>query len=157
VRRHDAGAGAAARAYMWGRSKSKIVKLTAPGARQPVQSAELYAVLALHCGQGPMIRRRTSRQPDGCATAPSSRRAARLRPAPFRGGGAHRWALVGRIHAAGEPAGAGTGRRQRAVRDLAREIRKCFLRDRRIDAIPVVTPMFQDTVFKSQQLDWSTA
>jgi hypothetical protein len=72
VRRHDAGPGAAARAYMWGRSKSKIVKLTAPGARQPVESAELYAVLAFHCGQGPMIRRRTSRQPRACATAPSS-------------------------------------------------------------------------------------
>jgi hypothetical protein len=31
---------------MWGRSKSKIVKRTAPGARQPVESAELHAVLA---------------------------------------------------------------------------------------------------------------
>ena len=46
--------------------------------------------------------RRTSRTPRACAPAPSSRRAARLRPAPFRGGGAHRWALFGRIHAGGD-------------------------------------------------------
>src|ERR1019366_8827517 len=45
---------------------------------------------------------RTSRPPRGCAPAPSSRRAARLRPAPFRGGGAHRWALFGRIHGGGD-------------------------------------------------------
>src|ERR1035441_6389166 len=46
--------------------------------------------------------RRTSRTPRACAPAPSSRRAARLRPAPFRGGGASRWALFGRIHAGGD-------------------------------------------------------
>src|ERR1017187_8833188 len=96
VRRHDAGPGAAARASMWGRSKSKIVKRTAPGARQPVESAELYAVLAFHCGQGPMIRRRTSRQPTACRPR-HQRRAARLCAAPARGGGAHRGALFGRI------------------------------------------------------------
>src|ERR1017187_7114253 len=45
--------------------------------------------------------RRTSRPPRACAPAPSSRRAARLRPAPFRTGGAQRWALFGRIHAGG--------------------------------------------------------
>jgi len=37
-----------------------------------------------------------------CATAPSSRRAPRLCAAPVRGGGAHLWALVGRIHAGGD-------------------------------------------------------
>src|ERR1039457_2952786 len=46
--------------------------------------------------------RRTSRPPRACAPAPSSRRAARLRPAPFRTGGAQRWALFRSIHAGGD-------------------------------------------------------
>jgi hypothetical protein len=75
VRRHDAGPGAAARASMWGRSKSKIVKRTAPGARQPVESAELYAVLAsdFH-GQRSMNRRSSAASRPAAAGAGIGRR-----------------------------------------------------------------------------------
>jgi hypothetical protein len=60
---------------MWGRSKSKIVKLTAPGARQPVESAELYAVLAsdFH-GQRSMNRRSSAASRPAAAGAGIGRR-----------------------------------------------------------------------------------
>ena len=40
--------------------------------------------------------------PRGCATAPSSRRAARRCATPVHDGGARRWAPFGRIHAGGD-------------------------------------------------------
>src|ERR1017187_3524559 len=71
----------------------------------------------------------TSRPPKGVARPRHHRRAARLRPAPFRGGGARRWAPFGRIHAGGDgrrsarecatPVGVATGRFALAISDRA--------------------------------------
>ena len=84
MRRHDAGPGAAARAYMWGRSKSKIVKLTAPGARQPVESAELHAVLASDFHGQRSMNRRSSAASGPAAAGAAMRRGARAAGSRWR-------------------------------------------------------------------------